>query len=125
MRELRLQEPRGTYKAQRLLASEEAEEFAEASRNKKRPELYLLYVYAMKALQHAKSICMMSRKKEHSSAQDFVLDEVRLAEYVDRLKHYPNLIDYLQQWPKNPGIAIAWLAGRSALEVIIERGVDG
>ena len=78
MRELRLQETRGTYKAQRLLASKEAEEFAEASRNKKCPELYLLYVYAMKALHHAKSICLMSRRKEHGSAQEFVSQEVRL-----------------------------------------------
>jgi len=57
IQKLRLQEPRGTYKAQRLLASEEAEEFAEVSRNKECPELYLLYVYATKALMHAKSIC--------------------------------------------------------------------
>ncbi|HUW20069.1 MAG TPA: hypothetical protein VMW16_12275 [Sedimentisphaerales bacterium] len=120
MGELRLQEPRGTYKAQRLLASQEAEEFAEASRTKKCPELYLLYVYAANALKYAKSICLMSRRKERGSAQDFVLDEVRLAEYVDKLKDYPSLTDYLQEWPKNPGIVIAWFAGRSALEVIIK-----
>ncbi len=120
IRELRLQEPRGTYKAQRLLASEEAEEFAEASRNKKCPELYLLYVYAAKALKHAKSICLMSRRKEYGSAQDFVLEEVRLTEYVQKLRNYPRLMDHLQQWPKNPGIPIAWFAGRSALEVIIQ-----
>ncbi len=119
MRELRLQEKRGTYKAQRLLAGQEAEEFAESSRNKKCPELYLLYVYAAKALKHAKSISLMSRRKERGSAQDFVLEEVRLAEYVQKLRDYPSLMDHLQQWPRNPGIAIAWLAGRSALEVII------
>ncbi|MBL7106542.1 MAG: hypothetical protein ISS77_02905 [Phycisphaerae bacterium] len=120
IRELRLQEPRGTYKAQRLLASEEAAEFAEASRNKKCPELYLLYVYAAKALQHAKSICMMSRRKDHGSAKDFVAEEVRLAEYVQKLRYYPNLIDHLKQWPLNPGITIAWFVGRSALEVVME-----
>lgn len=116
----RLQEPRGTYKAQRLLASEEAEGYAKASRNQKCPELYLLYVYASKALQHAKLICMMSRRKDHGTAEDFVLAEVRLAEYVQKLRDYPNLIEHLQQWPKNPGIALTWFVGRSALEVIIE-----
>ncbi len=120
IRELRLQEPRGTYKAQRLLASEEAKEYAQASRNQKYPELYLLYVYAFKALQHAKSICIMSRRKDHGTTKDFVLEEVRLAVYVQKLRNYPNLIDHLQQWPKNLGIALAWFVGRSALAVIIQ-----
>ena len=119
IRERKLQEPRGTYKAQRLLASEEAEEFAEASRNEKCPEFYLLYVYAAKALEHAKSISLMSRREEHGLARDFVLQEVRFSEYVQKLRDYPNLKDHLQQWPQNPGIAIACFAGRSALEVII------
>ncbi len=118
--ELRLQESRGTYKAQRLLACEDAEGHANVSSNMECPEQYLLYVYALKALQHAKSLCMMSRRKDHAAIIDFVLDEVRLGVYVQKLRDYPNLLDHLRQWPKNPGIAIAWLAGRSALEVIIE-----
>lgn len=120
IREMRLQVPRGTYKAQQLLACEKAEEFAEASRNMKRSELYLLYVYALKALSHAKSICFMSRTKKSVPANDFVLQSAYLIEYCQRLKDYPNLIFLLKQWPKNPGITLAWFAGRSALEVIME-----
>jgi hypothetical protein len=115
-----LQEPRGTYRAQRLLAGKEAEAFAKASRKEKWPELYLLYVYAANALVHAKSICVMSRTQERGSPKDFVLQEVRLSEYVDRLRDYPGLRGHLEEWPKNPGTAIAWFAGRSALEVVIK-----
>jgi len=120
IRELKLRQPRGSYKAQRLLASEEAEEVAEASKKEKCPELYLLYKYTTEALGYSVDIAKITRSKVSLSVEQFVAKQVRLFEYIKQIENYPNITNILESWPINPGITFAWLAGQNALDVAVK-----
>jgi len=116
----RMNSPRGSYIAQHFLAVEEADELVAESKKSQNRNIFLLYSYTARSLEFAVNLVTMTRSKELLPSDQFVAQEVRLSEYNKRLKDYPHLSNFLEDWPQNPGITFAWLSGRSALEVAIK-----
>jgi hypothetical protein len=119
-RSQRLKAPRGSYEAQRWLATEEADELEVKAQENAYSDEFLLYRYAALAFEHAIVIAKMTRCEKTYTAEQFVWDQTRLFEYVKRLENYPNLKDLLSKWPKNPGIKFCWFAGQNALDVAVK-----
>jgi hypothetical protein len=111
---------KGSYKAQKELSIEEADELAAEAKRNPNKDIFLLFSYATQALNYAVDIAKMTRSKESWPVEQFVAMQVRLSEYVKRIDTYPNIINMLKNWPPNPGITFAWLSGPNALELAIQ-----
>ena len=106
----------GTYSAAQQWAKIDLAEKLEAVDVEPNPELARLYICVDLALQSAVQVAILSRSEKPLDPAAFIDAFLNLEASLEELKDLPGLPGILNQWPKNPGYAIAHYAGWSVME---------
>lgn len=112
----RMKAKRGSFEAQKLVATEKAEVFIEQAAKSSQPELVMFYKFASEAFIDAMALAKMSRTDDRNADQ-FVIHHLRLVEFLSRAEAIRVKHKAKWHWPTDPGITFSWKAGQSAIEV--------